>query len=331
MKQILNKLFDYNTLSEEQAMTLFRGIVKGAYNDVQIASLMTVFLMRNISLEELSGFRTALLEYATPLDLGTHDYLDIVGTGGDGKDTFNISTCAAFVVAAAGYRVVKHGNYGATSICGASNLIEHYGVRFGAEAEQYRCSLEECNIAYLHAPVFNTAMRRVAPVRRDLGVRNFFNMLGPMINPAAPRYQLLGTYNLALQRLYCYMFQRLGVTFAVVHSLDGYDEISLTSPFKVVTPTLERIYTPEELGYATAAQASLFGGGCVAESAAIFGRILDGEATAAQRDCVVANAAFAIQLMEPSLTLQEAIIKARMALDHGTARRCFDRFRAVNG
>ncbi len=330
MKNILNRLFDYRNLSTEEASELFRGIATGKYNDSQIASLMTVYLMRNISLEELEGFRTALLEFSKPINLGTNDYIDIVGTGGDGKDTFNVSSCASVVVAASGYRVVKHGNYGASSISGASSVMEEHGVRFTDNEAIHRRSLEECNLAYLHAPMFNSAMKAVATVRKELGVRSFFNMLGPLINPAKPQNQLLGVYNLAMLRTYCYMLQRSGSNFAVVHSLDGYDEISLTAPFKVASLDREKIYTPEELGFTRATQADLFSGDSVAKAAAIFDRVLEGHASEAQTGCVVANAAFAINTLEPTKSIEECIAIARESITSGRALKCFKRFIELN-
>ncbi len=330
MKQILNKLFDYESLSAEQAGELFRGITQGIYNDVQIASLMTVYLMRNISLEELNGFRSALLEFRKPIDFGTHDYIDIVGTGGDGKDTFNISSCASVVVAASGYKVVKHGNYGATSVSGASNVMEVHGVKFTSEQDILRRSLDETNLAYLHAPVFNSAMKAVATVRRELGVRSFFNMLGPLINPAEPRNQLLGVYNLAMQRMYSYMLQSNNTNFAVVHSLDGCDEISLTAPFKVCTTQGEKIYAPEDLGFRVAQESELHSGDTIEQAAKIFDSVLDGTSTAAQRSCVVANAAFAINIMEPTKSISECIQIAEETIVSGRAMSCFKRFIELN-
>ncbi len=330
MKAILNKLFDYKTLETSEAVELFRNMAAGVYNDAQIASLMTVFLMRNISLQELEGFRDALLEFRKPISFGHTDYIDIVGTGGDGKDTFNISTCASVVVAAAGYKVVKHGNYGASSVSGASNVIENHGVRFTDNEEQLRRSLDECNLAYLHAPLFNSALKAVAGVRKNLGVRSFFNMLGPLINPATPSYQLLGVYNLAMQRMYGYLFQRSSTQFAVVHSLDGYDEISLTSPFKVSSSTGERMYTPQELGFEMAAQEQLYGGATPQEAAAIFDQVLAGTATPAQQNCVVANAAFAIHVLEPNKTIAECVDIARTTIESGKALACFKQFVALN-
>ena len=248
MKQILYNLFEHRNLSKEEARLLLHNIAGGKYNDTQIASLITVFLMRNISLDELDGFREALLELRCKIELNDNAVIDIVGTGGDGKDTFNISTCASFVVAGAGYKVCKHGNYGASSISGASNVMEYHGVKFSNNNDIHKRSIDKCNIAYLHAPLFNPALKAVAGVRKDLGVRSFFNILGPLVNPAVPDYQLLGVYNLALLRLYSYMFRNNGTHFAVVHSLDGYDEISLTSDFKVNSLSGEKIYTPETIG-----------------------------------------------------------------------------------
>ena len=236
MKEILYRLFESQYLGRDEARTILQDIATGKYNDSQIASLITVYLMRNISVEELTGFREALLDMRVPVDLSDYRPIDIVGTGGDGKNTFNISTAACFVVAGAGYHVVKHGNYGATSVSGASNVMEQHGVRFTADVDRLRRSMEACRIAYLHAPLFNPALKAVAPVRKSLGVRSFFNMLGPLVNPVMPAYQLLGVYNLPLLRLYSYTYQESGTRFAVVHSLDGYDEISLTAEFKVAMP-----------------------------------------------------------------------------------------------
>ena len=255
MKEILYKLFEHQYLGRKEAREILQGITQGKYNDAQIASLITVFLMRSISVEELIGFREALLEMRIPVDLNEFGPIDIVGTGGDGKNTFNVSTCACFVVAGAGYPVVKHGNYGATSVSGASNVMEQHGVKFTADNDSLRRSLERCNIAYLHAPLFNRALKAVAPIRKALGVRTFFNMLGPLVNPVMPTYQLLGVYNLPLLRLYNYTYQESGTQFAVVHSLDGYDEISLTSDFKVAMPDSEKLYSPEELGFARCREA----------------------------------------------------------------------------
>ncbi|MFR9603461.1 MAG: anthranilate phosphoribosyltransferase [Rikenellaceae bacterium] len=330
MKKILNKLFDYQSLSADEASALFRGIAEGSYNDAQIASLMTVYLMRNITLDELAGFRSALLEFRKPIDFGTHDYIDIVGTGGDGKDTFNISSCSSVVVAAAGYKVVKHGNYGASSISGASNVMEQHGVKFTNDQDILKRSLDESNLAYLHAPVFNSAMKAVATVRRNLGVRSFFNMLGPLINPAEPKNQLLGVYNLAMQRMYCYVMQNNETNFAVVHSLDGYDEISLTSQFKVCTSMGEKIYNPEDLGFCRAQQSELFSGETVEQAAQIFDNVLSGAATPAQRDCVVANSAYAINVMEPAKSIEECVAIARETIDSGRAMECLKRFVEIN-
>ena len=250
MKDILYRLFEHQYLGRDEARQILQRMAAGEYNDSQIASLITVFLMRNISVEELSGFREALLEMRVPVDLTDYKPIDIVGTGGDGKNTFNISTASSFVVAGAGYNVVKHGNYGATSVSGASNVMEQHGVKFTNSIDKLRESMEACHIAYLHAPLFNPALKAVAPVRKSLGVRSFFNMLGPLVNPVMPAYQLLGVYNLPLLRLYSYTYQESETRLAVVHSLDGFDEISLTTEFKVAMPEKEKLYTPEMLGFA---------------------------------------------------------------------------------
>ena len=330
MKQILYKLFEHRYLGRTEARDILQNIVQGKYNDAQIASLITVFLMRNISVEELTGFRDALLEMRIPVDLSEYAPIDIVGTGGDGKNTFNISTATCFVVAGAGYPVVKHGNYGATSVSGASNVMEQHGVQFTSDMSRLRKSMDMCNIAYLHAPLFNSAMKAVAPVRKALGVRTFFNMLGPLVNPALPKYQLLGVYNLPLLRLYNYVFQESDTRFAVVHGLDGYDEISLTGEFKVATSTTETIYTPESIGFNRYCEQDLDGGKSPDEAARIFDRVLQGEATPAQTDCVIANAAFAIRVIEPEKSLADCIALARESMESGRALKTLKMFVELN-
>ena len=330
MKDILYRLFEHQYLGRDEAHRILHNIATGCYDDAQIASLITVFLMRNISVDELMGFREALLDMRVPVDLAEYKPIDIVGTGGDGKNTFNISTAACFVVAGAGYKVVKHGNYGATSVSGASNVMQQHGVKFTTDVGQLRRSIEDCNLAYLHAPLFNPALKAVANVRKHLGVRSFFNMLGPLVNPAMPTYQLLGVYNLPLLRLYNYTYQESGTRFAVVHSLDGYDEISLTGEFKVATADKEKLYTPEMLGFQRIAEADLDGGETPEAAARIFDAVLEGTATRAQRDCVIANAGFAIHVIRPELPVADCIAEARESLEAGKARATFLRFLSLN-
>lgn len=330
MKQILYRLFEHQYLGREEARDILHNLVEGRYNDAQIASLITVFLMRSISVDELAGFREALLEMRVPINLEDYHPIDIVGTGGDGKNTFNISTCACFVVAAAGYPVVKHGNYGATSVSGASNVMERHGVRFTTDVDRLRRSIDECGIAYLHAPLFNPALKAVAVVRKNLGVRSFFNMLGPLVNPALPAYQLLGVYNLPLLRLYNYSYQASGTHFAVAHSLDGYDEISLTGEFKVAMADKEKIYTPEMLGLNRCQAEDLDGGDTPEAAALIFDQVLRGEASRAQMECVIANAAFAIQVIHPERSIDECLREARRALESGAALTTFQKFLTLN-
>lgn len=330
MKQILYRLFEHQFLGRAEAREILQNMVAGKYTEAQIASLITVFLMRSISVEELSGFRDALLEMRVVTDLSDYDPIDIVGTGGDGKNTFNVSTAACFVVAGAGYKVAKHGNYGATSVSGASNVMEHHGVKFTTEIDKLKRSIGESNMAYLHAPIFNPALKAVAGVRKSLGVRSFFNMLGPLVNPAMPRNQLLGVYNLPLLRLYSYSFQQHGNRFAVVHSLDGYDEISLTDSFKVITATHEHIYTPEEIGLDRTRESDLFGGNSIEEASAIFDSVLNGSASPSQSGCVLANAAFAIRVLCPEKEISTCLNEARESLFSGKAKEKFVKFVALN-
>lgn len=330
MKQLLYRLFEHQYLGREEARVILQNIAEGRYNDAQIASLITVFLMRSISVEELTGFREALLDMRVPIDLAEFKPIDIVGTGGDGKNTFNISTCSCFVVAGAGYNVVKHGNYGATSVSGASNVMEQHGIKFTNNNDQLRRNMEACHITYLHAPLFNPALKAVAPVRKNLGVRSFFNMLGPLVNPAMPAYQLLGVYNLPLLRLYNYTYQESGTRFAVVHSLDGYDEISLTADFKVAMPEKEKIYSPEMLGFKRCTEADLDGGSTPEEAARIFDAVLENRATEAQRNCVVINSAFAIQVICPEKPIEICIAEAKESLESGRALATFKQYVSMN-
>ncbi|OAV70289.1 Anthranilate phosphoribosyltransferase 2 [Bacteroidales bacterium Barb4] len=330
MKQTLYRLFDHEYLGREEARQILQNIAGGQYNDSQIASLITVFLMRSISVEELTGFREALLEMRVPVDLSPYKPIDIVGTGGDGKNTFNISTASCFTVAGAGYHVVKHGNYGATSVSGASNVMEQHGVKFTADLSLLRKSMDSCRIAYLHAPLFNPALKAVAAVRKTLGVRSFFNMLGPLVNPVIPAYQLLGVYSLPLLRLYNYTYQESGTRFAVVHSLDGYDEISLTAEFKVAMSEKEKLYTPEMLGFPRCVDTDLDGGKTPEDAARIFDAVLANTATEAQKNCVIANSAFAIQVICPEKRIKACIAEARESLESGKALDTFRTFLALN-
>ena len=291
---------------------------------------MAAFQMRGISVDELLGFRQALMETCTAVDLSPWRPIDIVGTGGDGKNTFNISTCACFVVAGAGYKVAKHGNYGATSVSGASNVMEQHGVHFSNNPDRLRRSMDACGMAYLHAPLFSPAMKAVASVRKELGVRTLFNLLGPLVNPARPAFQLLGVADLAQMRLYTNVFYRLNTDFAVVNSLDRYDEISLTDEFKVMTRHYERIYRPQALGFRPAQPHELMGGHTKEDAARIFDDVLLNRATRAQTQCVTVNAAFAIQVAEPQKEIDECIALARQSLESGQARRAFEKFLEAN-
>jgi len=329
MKQILNQLFNHQSLTRQEAAEVMTNIAAGKYNDAQIAAFITVYLMRSIELEEVIGFRNALLELALPMDLSEFDALDIVGTGGDGKNTFNISTCSCFTVAGAGYKVAKHGNYGATSVSGASNVLEYFGAKFTTDVDTIKKVLDVAGFAYLHAPLFNPAMKNVAPVRKNLGVRTFFNVLGPLISPVRPQYQCLGVYNLKMMRLYNYIYQNLGVQYSIVHSLDGYDEVSLTDTFKVQSNMGEFVYTPEKIGFKRLAQEELWGGESVDDAAKIFMNVLENKATEAQRNAVVVNSAFAIQTRTPMKPLEQCIAEAEHSLAGGHAKEAFVKFLEV--
>jgi len=326
MKQILTQLFNHQSLTKQEAAEVMKNIAAGKYNDAQIAAFISVFLMRSIELDEVIGFRDALLELAIPMDLSEFDALDIVGTGGDGKNTFNISTCSCFAVAGAGYKVAKHGNYGATSVSGSSNVLEYYGAKFTTDIDVIKQSLEDSGFAYLHAPLCNPAMKNVAPVRKGLGVRTFFNVLGPLISPVKPQYQCLGVYSLKMMRLYNYIYQNLGFEYSIVYSLDGYDEISLTDTCKVMNNNGEFIYTPEQLGFKTLKQEELWGGNTVDEAAKIFMNVLENKATEAQKNAVIINSAFAIQTRSSYKPLEQCKAEATESLESGHAKKAFEKF-----
>ena len=331
IKEILNRMFEHQYLTRDEAKTVLSEMTEGKYNESQIAAFITVYLMRNISVEEILGFREALLEMRVKMDdLQEYDPVDIVGTGGDGKNTFNISTLACFVTAGAGYKVVKHGNYGASSVSGASNVMEEHDIKFSKDIDLHRKSLDTANIAYLHAPLFNPALKTVAPVRKALGVRTFFNILGPLVNPVIPKRQVLGVYDLKMLRLYHYIYQKSNCNFSIVHSLDGYDEISLTDGFKIVNSQEERMLDPETLGMKRANPEELFGGNTPADASLIFDRVLNNTATESQMNVVVVNAATAIQTIESHRDFQACIEIANESLVSGKAKTTFMKFREIN-
>lgn len=330
MKHILLKLLDYQYLTRVESRELLTAIVNGEVPEAQLSAIITTFLMRSISVDEVLGFREALMEMRTQIDLSDYRAVDIVGTGGDDKNTFNISTTASFVVAGAGYPVVKHGNYGATSVSGSSNAMEQQGVKFTTDADVLRKSLDEASIAYLHAPLFSPALKAVAPARKSLGVRTFFNVLGPLVNPVEPEYQLLGVYNLSLSRLYRYIYQANSKKFSIVHSMDGYDEISLTGDFKVISNHGEHLYNPEELGMDRIKESDIYGGSTIKEAMSIFKNVVNDTATTAQTNVVIINAAFAIQLMEKNKTIDECIDIARESIQAKKALRSLNTFIEIN-
>ncbi|MBD2752159.1 anthranilate phosphoribosyltransferase [Spirosoma validum] len=323
MKEILNHLFEYKSLTKEQAREVLLGIGRGEYNSAQIASFLTVYMMRSLRLEELEGFRDAMLELCLPVDLAAYDPMDLCGTGGDGKDTFNISTLSSFVVAGAGQRVAKHGNHGVSSLVGSSTVMERLGYTFTNDVGELQRKMETAGICFLHAPLFHPAMKNVAPIRKDLGVKTFFNVLGPMINPARPQKQLVGVFNLELARLYAYLYQQTDKRFMILHALDGYDEISLTGAFKIVSNQTEQVLMPEHLGFDTLTPESLAGGHTLDESAQIFLNVLNDEATSAQKQAVLANSAMALLAAEKAKTNEEAVALARESLESGRALACF--------
>lgn len=294
MKILLNRLINHETISKEEARGALVNISNGEYNQSQIAAFLTVYMMRSITIEELEGFRDALLELCLAVDLSSYNAIDLCGTGGDGKDTFNISTTASFITAGAGIKVAKHGNYGVSSVSGSSNVMEHLGIKFSADPGFLEKCIDEAGICVLHAPLFHPAMKNVAPIRKSLAVKTFFNMLGPMVNPAFPPHQLVGVFSLELARMYGYLYQNTEKNFTIVHSLDGYDEISLTCPAKTISNTSEGMLEATDFGVEKLKPIEIAGGGSIISSAGIFLDILNGKGTKPQQNVVCANAGLAI-------------------------------------
>ncbi len=323
MKEILNYLFEHKTLSKDEAKTVLTNIAKGKYNHPEMASFISVYLMRSITVDELAGFRDALLELCIPVDLGGFNTIDVCGTGGDEKNTFNISTLTSFVVAGAGEKVAKHGNYSVSSSCGSSNVLEYFGYQFTNETDRLKKEIDKANICFLHAPLFNPAMKNIAPVRKSLRVKTFFNMLGPMVNPSFPSNQAVGVFSLEVARLYNYIYQETDKSFYILHSLDGYDEISLTENFKVLSRDAEQMMTPEDFGLKKYNPQDLFGGNTVDEAADIFINVLEGKGTEAQKNVVCANAAYALKCFYPEQSINDCFASAKESLESKNALSCF--------
>lgn len=328
MKEILAHLFEYKSFSRQEAYDILINIATGQYDSHQIAAFMTTYGMRSIRVEELSGFRDAMYDLCLKVDFGEYPLIDMCGTGGDGKNTFNISTLASFVVAGAGHLVAKHGNVGVSSGCGSSNVMEYLGYKFTNDRDVLLRQLEEANICFLHAPLFHPAMKTVAPIRRALGVKTFFNMLGPLTNPANPPYQAVGVFSLELARLYGYLYQANQKKYSIIHALDGYDEVSLTGSFKVISNQGEKIYTTRDLGFEAVRPEELAGGATVEEAAAIFMEILRGRGSTAQNNVVLTNAAIAIRTIHPHKTFADCYYEAEESLLGLKALRSFEKVTA---
>lgn len=329
MREILNRLINQETISKKEAKNVLVNISKGIYNTSQIASFLTVYMMRSISVEELDGFREALLELCLPINLSDFNTIDLCGTGGDGKDTFNISTLASFVTAGAGVKVAKHGNYGVSSSCGSSNVLEHLGIRFSNEEAFLQRSIDKAGICVLHAPLFHPAMKNVAPIRKELGVKTFFNMLGPMVNPSFPQNQMVGVFNLELARMYGYLYQTTDKNYAILHDLAGYDEISLTDRTKMITNEEDKMVIPSDLGIEQITEDAIYGGKTVSESAEIFEKVLRAEGTEAQSNVVCANAGLAISVVN-KISHREGFELAKESLYGKKALHVFKQLREIS-
>lgn len=330
MKQYLEQLIEGESLSREQTHEILLGITKENYNDCQVAAFLMALQTKGVTVDELLGLRDGLLETGKHIDLDDYNTLDIVGTGGDGKNTFNISTCSAFVIAGAGFKVTKHGNGASTSVSGASTVLEAHGAKFTSDPDVLRRSLDEAGICYFHAPLFAYGMKFVGPVRRAMGVPTCFNLLGPLVNPCSPKNSLHGTATQAQQRLYVRAHQKIGDNYGVLTSYDGYDEISLTSGFKLVTPLFEKVFTPKDMGLNYVEPKDIYGGRTADDARRIFDAVLEGTATEAQKSVILANAACGISIMDRNLSVEESIDLCRESLDSGKALAAFKRYLSIN-
>lgn len=329
MKAILNRLINHESISREEARRVLVDISEDQFNSSQIASFLTIFMMRSITLEELQGFRDALLELCLAVDLSDFNTIDLCGTGGDGKDTFNISTLASFVAAGAGVKVAKHGNYGVSSSSGSSNVMEALGIKFTNNSDRLKRCIDQSGICVMHAPLFHSAMKNVAPIRKELGIKTFFNMLGPLVNPSFPKNQMVGVFNLELQRIYGYLFQNTDKKYNIVHALDGYDEISLTGQTKIISNNTETMLSPSDLGVRQIEQSEIFGGASVNDATQIFKTIINGQGTEAQNNVVLANAGLAISTIK-GISHQEGFQMANESLESGKAKACLEKLIALS-
>lgn len=329
MKEILTELIEHRSLSKDTARQVLIDLASGKHNPSQVSAFMTVYMMRTVTLEELQGFRDAMLELCLPVRFD-EPVMDVCGTGGDGKNTINLSTLSSFVVAAAGQPVAKHGNYGVSSVSGSSNVLEYFGYRFTNNPETLKRSLDSANIFFMHAPLFHPAMKNVAPIRKELGVKTFFNMLGPMVNPAQPPRQLVGVFNLELARQYGYLYQSTNKQFCVLHDLQGYDEVSLTGPCKVFTNQGEFVWHPQMFDLPVIDAKDIQGGRTVEESAKLFLEILRGKGTRAQHSVVAANAGLALYTGGQAKSLPDAVALALDTLQSGKALETFHKLMAIN-
>lgn len=320
MKDIIYQLAAGNTLSKQAAKEVLTNITAEKYNTAQVTAFLTAYIMRPITADELAGFREALLELCINVDLSDYNTIDLCGTGGDGKNTFNISTLSSLVVAGAGYKVAKHGNYSASSASGSSSVMEYFGIKFTNNNDKLKHMLDKTGMAYLHAPLFHPALKSVGPIRRELGMKTFFNILGPLLNPSMPQNQITGVFDLDTMELYKGVFQQSKTSYSIVHALDGYDEISLTGDFKIISNTEELVMSPEQLGLAKVKPQELHGGESVEEAAAIFKSILDGKGTEAQNSAIYANTAMAIRTINPKKSLAQCIEEAKRSLLDGKAK-----------
>ena len=331
MKDILNRMLNHEELTREETKNILIGITKSEFPNEQITALLTALQMRGITVDELLGFRDGILETGVPVPLDCDRYIDVVGTGGDRKNTFNISTTSCFVIAGAGYKVAKHGNYAATSTSGASNVIANHGVTFTDDIDRLNRCINECGIVYLHAQLFAKAMKFVGPIRKALQFPTCFNLLGPIVNPSKPQCQLLGVANLNQMRLYNNVYQKIGIDYGIVNSIDGYDEISLTGDFKVTTNNYERIFKPSDLGFGITRPEELRAGADEKEAKEIFDNVLANTALPAQKNVVLANAAFGIQVLEKGKKdIEECVEIARESIDSGKALATFKKFVELN-
>jgi len=324
----LKKILRQEQLNINESEAFIHAIANDEFSEVELGGILTAIQMRGLTLDEFKGFRNALESYADRVSLYTNEAIDVCGTGGDGKDTFNISTTTAFILSAMGYKVIKHGNYGVSSICGSSNVLEYLGFNFTKDEQVLNQQLEKQNICFIHAPLFHPVLKKVAPVRKQLGVGTFFNAMGPLLNPIQPKFQLTGTYSLELAKIYQVLLRDKRQSFKVVYALDRYDELTLTADARVLGNNSDEILNANSFGVEVTSPENLKGGS-IEQSANMLRSILGGHASEELINVVASNTALGMSCFHPEKQYKILFEEAKAFISSGQAIKFHKQFNTV--